>query len=121
MLLNDDLTRLQHVIEAAIEAISYVKDIERDDFEKSRPLQHSVVRCIEIIGEASSPLSAKLRESNPQVPWTDIISMRNRIVHAYFDIDTDIVWKTATEDLPYLLPEIEALAEKIKLSEQTPR
>lgn len=113
MLLDDDLTRLRHIIDAAQEAIGYVQDISWEEFSISRPLQHSVVRCVEIVGEASSRVSKGLRESNPQIPWTDIIGMRNRIVHAYYDIDIGIVWKTATEDLPALLPEMEAAVEKL--------
>ena len=109
MLLDDDFTRLRHIIEAAQEAMGYVRGIKSAEFEGSRPLQHSVVRCIEIIGEAASRVSEELRESNPQIPWMDIIGMRNRVVHAYFDIDIGIVWKTATEDLPALLPEVEAI------------
>ena len=116
MLLSDDPTRVRHIIEAAREAMGYVNGIERSAFDASRPLQHSVVRCIEIAGEAASRLSRQLRESNPQVPWVDIISMRNRIVHAYFDIDIGIVWKTATEDLPDFLPEMEAIARSLRHS-----
>jgi len=109
MLLNDDLTRLRHITEAAQEAMGYLKDLPWIEFEKNRPIQHSVVRCIEIVGEASSRISSGLREANPQVPWVDIIAMRNRIVHAYYDIDIDVVWKTVTEDLPVLLPEIQSI------------
>lgn len=113
MLLDNDFTRLRHLIEAAQEAIGYVEGIPFTTFEESRPLQHSVVRCIEIIGEASIRISKELRESNPQIPWVDIVGMRNRIVHAYYDIDIGIVWKTATEDLPALLPEVEAITQNL--------
>jgi len=98
--------------------MGYVSGIERSEFDASRPLQHSVVRCIEIVGEAASRLSKQLRQSNPQIPWVDIISMRNRIAHAYFDIDIDIVWKTATEDFPDLLSEVEAIARSLQNSKQ---
>ncbi len=113
MRLDDDPTRLQHIIEAAQEAIGYVDSIGRTEFYASRPLQHSVVRCIEIVGEASSRISRALRDANPQIPWVDIIGMRNRIAHAYFDIDIEIIWKTATEDFPELLPEIKAIARNL--------
>ena len=112
MRLDDDLTRLRHILDAAREAISYVEDIRLEEFEGNRPLQHAIIRCIEIVGEASSRLSRQLREANPEVPWAAMIGMRNRIVHAYHDIDIDVVWKTATEDLPLLLPDVEAIAEK---------
>jgi uncharacterized protein with HEPN domain len=109
MLLNDDVTRLRHIIEATQEAMGYAQGLSWDEFQGSRPLQHAVVRCIEIIGEASSRISKECRDSNPQVPWVDIVAMRNRIVHAYYDIDIAVVWKTVTEDLPAMLPEIQGI------------
>ncbi len=114
MLLNDDPSRLTHIIEATQEAMSYVEGVDRAAFDANRMLQHSVVRCIEIVGEASARLSPKLRNENHHIPWPDMIGMRNRIVHAYFDIDIEIVWKTITEDLPALLPAIVAISENLK-------
>ncbi len=112
MLLDGDQVRLKHILDALQEAVDYVMDVEWTEFAAKRPLQHSVVRCIEIVGEASSRLSKELRESNPQIPWVDMIGMRNRIVHAYYEIDIDIIWKTAKEDLPNLLPKIKAATQK---------
>ncbi|MFP4192601.1 MAG: DUF86 domain-containing protein [Candidatus Hydrogenedentota bacterium] len=109
MLLDSDETRLRHMVEAAREAVSYVEGITRHQFDSERPLQHSVIRCIEIIGEAASRLTPELREATPGIPWTDIIGMRNRIVHAYFDIDLDIIWQTVRHELPAMLPRLEAL------------
>lgn len=65
MLLNDDKTRLLHIIEATSVARAYVKDLDRDEFKASRPMQHSIVRCIEIVGEAASRLSPALGRANP--------------------------------------------------------
>jgi len=113
MLLDDDRVRICHILDALQEAIGYVQGISRSEFNNNRPLQHAVVRCIEIVGEASNHLSRQLREANPCIPWVDIIGMRNRIVHAYYDIDVEIVWKTATEDLPALLPEVQAIAQAL--------
>jgi uncharacterized protein with HEPN domain len=55
---------------------------------------------MEIIGEAASRISAETRAANPAVPWASIVAMRNRLIHACFDIDRNIVWKTVTEELP---------------------
>lgn len=118
MLLNDDRTRLRHIIEAAEEALGYVEHLDRDEFKASRPMQHSVVRCIEIVGEAASRLSPAIRQANPQIPWPDIIGMRNRIVHAYFDIDAEVVWRTAREDFPDFLAAIELIANRLENVEE---
>ena len=65
-------------------------------------LLFAVVRAIEIIGEAASKVSEETRLSAPAIPWKAIIGMRNRVVHAYFDIDADILWKAAAEEIPAL-------------------
>ena len=113
MLLNDDQVRLQHIIDSTREALAYVEDTDHSAFEKNRLLQHGLVPCIEVIGEASARLSKSLHDANPQIPWAAMIGMRNRIVHAYFDIDIDLVWKTATEDLPVLLAQVETIVQNL--------
>jgi len=70
----------------------------------------ALARAIEIIGEAASRLSPQMRATAPAVPWGRIVSMRNRLVHAYFNIDHDILWSTATEEVPAPLPVLRTLA-----------
>lgn len=72
-------------------------------------LLFAVVRAIEVIGEAASRVSDETRAANPAIPWSAIVGMRNRLVHGYFDIDTEIVWKTATGEIADLLPRRRAL------------
>ncbi|GAB4227422.1 MAG: hypothetical protein OHK0028_00050 [Deltaproteobacteria bacterium] len=60
------------------------------------------VKCVEILGEAASKVTEATRESLPEIPWRDTISMRNRLIHGYFDINTTIVWNTVTMELPPL-------------------
>lgn len=105
---DSDNIRLAHILDAAREAVGYVKGLPRSEFDLQRPLQHSVVRCIEIMGEAASRLSPELREASPGIPWQDIIGMRNRLVHAYFDLDLDLVWMTANVEIPGIIPRLEA-------------
>ena len=64
----------------------------------------ALTRCLEILGEAASRLSAEVRLQFPDIPCAKMVSMRNRLIHAYFDVDLDIVWTTVSEDLPPLLP-----------------
>ena len=96
MLHDSDRNRLCHMFEAALEAVGYTDGLPREEFDSQRPLQHSVVRCIEIVGEAASRLSPELRENNPDIPWKDMVGMRNRLIHAYFDMDLDLIWQTAS-------------------------
>jgi uncharacterized protein with HEPN domain len=62
----------------------------------------SLVKAIEILGEAASRVSEETRSEFCSIPWRDIIAMRNRLIHGYFDINLDIVWKTVTDELPHL-------------------
>lgn len=66
-------------------------------------LVFALVRAIEIMGEAASRMSAEARSAAPTVPWAPMIAMRNRLVHAYFDIDLDILWRTAVEEVPHVI------------------
>jgi len=94
----DDRVRLQHMVEAAESIATFVAGRTRSDLDTDRMLLFAVVRAIEIIGEAASQISDETRSRAEDVPWRAMVGMRNRIVHAYFDIDADIVWKTAVEE-----------------------
>ena len=82
---------------------------ERAELNTNRMLLFAVVRAVEVAGEAAGRVSGETREKAPGIPWGAIISMRNRLIHGYFDIDTEIVWKTVTQELPALLPKLRAL------------
>jgi len=105
----EDLVRLLHMIEAADEAMSFVAGQTRAGLEKDRKTLFAVIRCIEIIGEAAGKVSDATRNSAPDVPWSAIVGMRNRLVHAYFDVDADLVWKTTSIELPALKARLQAL------------
>lgn len=79
--------RLQHMLEAANEALSFIQGKSRPDLDKDRMLVLSPVKKLEIIGEAASKVSPEVRSQNSAIPWQDISSMRNRLIHAYFDIN----------------------------------
>jgi uncharacterized protein with HEPN domain len=72
-------------------------------------LAFALVHAILIVGEAAGKVTAELRDQHPQVPWALITGMRNRLVHAYFDINHDILWTTATESVPELLAQVDRL------------
>lgn len=104
---NDDLIRLRHMLDSAKEAQSYIVGKKRSDLYHDRMLVHSLVRCIEIVGEAAAKVSPQCRSETPLIPWRDIVAMRNRLIHAYFDINLDQVWDTVVDDLPPLIVELE--------------
>jgi uncharacterized protein with HEPN domain len=106
---KDDRIRLQHMLDAANEALDFIQDKSRSDLDKDRKLVLSLVKELEIIGEAAGKVSADVRSQNSTIPWQDISGMRNRLIHAYFDIDLDTVWSTVTKDLPFLKSELEKM------------
>jgi uncharacterized protein with HEPN domain len=99
----DDRVRLQHMIDAGQAVASFIAGRQRSDLNEDRMLLFAVVRGIEVVGEAAARLSEDARASLQQIPWSAIVSMRNRLVHGYFDVDPDIVWTTAAEEIPELL------------------
>jgi uncharacterized protein with HEPN domain len=98
-----DLVRLLHMVEAAEEALGYAAGHQRSDLDRDRMRSRAIVRCIEIVGEAAAQLSQAARDAVPEVPWPAVVAMRNRLIHAYFDVDLDRVWDTVLVDLPALV------------------
>jgi uncharacterized protein with HEPN domain len=81
---------------------------------QDRVLALVLVKCIEIIGEAASKISPDTRSSHQEIPWTDIVGMRRRLIHAYFDIDFDRVCDTITTDLPPLIADLETILARLE-------
>lgn len=104
---KDDVIRLRHMLDSAREALSFVMGKPRAELDANRMLALSLVKSVEIIGEAASRVSSDGRAQCDEIPWPDIIAMRNRLIHAYFDINLDIVWHTVTEELPSLVVALE--------------
>ena len=102
-MLREDRIRLQHMLDAANEALSFVKTSSRDTFAADRMRMLSVIKDLEIIGEAAGKVTEDARVKNSTIQWTDIIGMRNRLIHGYFDVDIDVVWRTVMDDLPPLV------------------
>lgn len=106
-----DVIRLNHMLDSAREAVRFIEGKSRDDFDGDRVLALALVKCIEIIGEAAANTSAECREKATEIPWKLITGMRNRLVHAYFEIDEDVVWYTTTVSLPSLIQVLERIIE----------
>ncbi len=91
------------MLAAAEEAVGFADGRDRDDLDADRMLALALVRSIEIVGEAGARVSEEGRAAVPDVPWREIVAMRNRLIHAYFDVDLDIVWQTVKQDMPPLI------------------
>ncbi len=103
----DDVTRARHMRDAAREALGFAAGRERADLDHDRMFSRGLVSCLIEIGEAAAHLTPETRAALAAVPWTQIVAMRNRLVHGYYLIDPDIVWDTVTTHLPVLIVALE--------------
>lgn len=106
---RSDFVRLRHMLDAAREAQEFGAGHTGHDLALDRMRSLAIVRCIEIIGEAASKIGPETRTAHPEIPWIDIVGMRNRLIHAYFDVDAERVCDTITNDLPPLISALERL------------
>jgi uncharacterized protein with HEPN domain len=104
-----DEARLLDMLLAAKESSEFTEGVTQEGFDRDRRLQHAVIRLIEIVGEAARNISAEFKAAHPEIPWSGIISMRNRLVHEYFRVTSDKVWEVVRKDIPALIALIEPL------------
>jgi len=106
---HDDRARLQYMLDHAVETLRMAKGRTRQDLDADRQLNLSLVRLLEIVGEAAARVSEETRSRYQSVPWLDVIGLRNRLIHAYDSVDFDILWDIVQDDLPSLTAQLESL------------
>ena len=112
---HDDGVSLRHMLDHAREAVALIENRSRSDLDTDRMLSLALVRLAEIVGEAATRVSRPRRKRHPEILWSQIIGLRNRLIHGYDVIDFDILWQILTVDLPALI----AMLEKIVPPEET--
>jgi uncharacterized protein with HEPN domain len=106
---HDEATYLRHMRDYAAEAHRFATGRSRPDLDTDRMFMLAVTRLLEMIGEAATQVSGISRIQNPQVPWKSIIGLRHRLVHAYDQINLDIIWDIISNDLPPLIVALDAM------------
>jgi uncharacterized protein with HEPN domain len=106
---RDDIACLNHILDAAEKALTFVKGKTRKNLERDEMLALALVRLLEIIGEAANSVSPAFQERFPNIPWRKMTGLRNRLIHGYFEVNLDIVWHTIREDLPPLVEDLKEL------------
>lgn len=100
---------LSDIVEAADHIAEFIAGADFDAFQKSEMLRSAVVQKLSVIGEAAARVPADLTSRHPEVPWPQIVAFRNILVHAYFGVDWDVVWRAATNRCPLLRRQITAI------------
>jgi uncharacterized protein with HEPN domain len=104
----DDRIRAQHMLDAARQAQGFIAGRSRPDLDADPMLIRALLHAIQEIGEAASRITQLGRDRLPGVPWTQIVGMRHRLVHGYWQVDADLVWTVATRDLAPLIAALDA-------------
>ena len=108
---RDPTVSLHHMLDYAREAYLLAQDHTRAEFDSNRILNLALTRLLEIIGESANRIPVENQLRHPGIDWTQIIGMRNRLIHGYDILDLDVVWDTITEDLPTLIQALESILE----------
>ena len=104
---HDTVVRLRHMLDHAREAVVMARGRTRADLDTDRQLNLSLVRLLEIVGEAAAKVPPEEREGLPGIPWRDVVDLRNRLIHGYDEVNFDVLWNIVHDDLPALIVELE--------------
>ena len=107
-----DSVFIAQMVEAAEAALEFSDGHTAESFTGDRLVGYAVVRAVQLIGQAALGVSAELQAAHPEIPWREMIGMRNVVVHDYADVDLALVWKTVREDLPGLIERLNAILEE---------
>lgn len=100
--MGKDQIYIKHILDSIEFVETLAKDKKFEQVNADRLLKNGIIRELEIIGEASKRLSTQFKELHPQIPWSEIAGMRDKLIHDYFMVNLNIVWKVVEDDLPQL-------------------
>jgi len=103
--------RIADILDCIVKIQRYTKGYTFDDFQDDDKTIDSVLRNLEIIGEAARHVPAEVRAQHSDLPWVEMLTMRNIVIHEYHGVNLRIIWQTVKEDLPPLLPRLKRILE----------
>jgi len=115
---KDDTVYLRHIIDAFLQIERYTNGVIYEEFLSNSLLQDAVIRQLEVMGEAARNLSADLQNEYPAIPWRQMISLRNRMIHAYFNVNLQIIWEIIQGDIPNLKQDMMRVLETLNQKSQ---
>lgn len=111
---KEPLIFIEHILESIGDIESFSKGLSKDELKKDKVKQYAIIRAIEVIGEAVRNLPFDIRNKYSEVPWKEIVGMRDKLMHHYFGVNLETVWKTVKEDIPVLKKQIQKIKENLK-------
>ncbi len=115
---RDNSIYLSDIIENITQAESFLGEMTFDQFNADRKTAYAVIRCLEIIGEATKNIPGTIQATRPAIPWSDMARMRDKCIHAYWGIDYQILWKAVKEELPAIQTQAQELLNELRSSEK---
>lgn len=109
---KDSKVYVQHMLDHSREVVALTQNLPEAEFNRNRVLRLAVTRLIQIIGEAARRVPDDFKQAHPLVPWQDVVGMRNILVHDYLSVDDRIVWRTAVQELPLLVKQLDEILGK---------
>ena len=103
------------MLDAAREVVSFTNGRERSDLVNDRILFLALMSLYQIIGEAAGHVSSEFRQEHPEIEWKEASRMRNRLIHGYYDVDYNVMWDTAIENIPILIAQLTPLVTQFRL------
>lgn len=111
---HDDRISMLHMRDYAQKALAMAKGRQRLELDSDEMLQLALTRAVEVVGEAAARVSEIARSRHADIPWRDIMGMRNRLIHGYDAVDLNLLWDTVTTDLPPLIEALERILQERK-------
>lgn len=113
-MIKDSMVFIEHILQSIKDIEDFSMNLSKEDFFKNKLKQNAIIRSIEIIGEASKNIPLTLKKDYPEIPWKDITGMRDKLMHHYFGVDLELVWKSIKEDIPFLKEQILKIRKDLK-------
>ncbi|MDP2215785.1 MAG: DUF86 domain-containing protein [Methanolobus sp.] len=105
---------LQDILYAIKKVDDFTSDLTYDQFVEDEKTQFAVIRAIEVIGEAAKNIPDPVKNKHLSIPWRNITGMRDKLIHAYFGVDMEILWKAATIEVPGIEPKIRKILDSLE-------
>ncbi len=105
---------LGHMLDTLDRITELARRTSKTEFDGDWVIQSALMRELEVLGEAAGRLSPEFVKAHPEIPWREITGIRHELIHDYFEVDTEVVWRTATENVPEVVPLVTAAARSLK-------